>query len=196
MLPMTRALAVLCTAAAALAIPAPAAAQTTVVIFSPWASSGLRHGLTVSERAKGSCWTHSLSTDRSDAWRCFKGNDILDPCFAGPSRSVLIACAEGPFSQKVVLLRLSKPLSDGENPTTKMLQPKAEPWGLRLRSGDTCVFVTGATDVVGGERLNYACRKTGWVIGAPDRSTAVWEAHTVDWPSKHVTKVSIAMAVF
>ena len=149
----------------------------------------------MSESAKGSCWTHSLSTDRPDAWRCFQGNDIRDPCFAA-SGSAVVACAEGPFSKRVVLLRLSKPLTSDENPTTKMLQPKRMPWGLRLTSGDTCVFVTGATDVVAGDRMNYACRKAGWIIGVPDRSTQIWTARSADWPNKHITTVHIAIAIF
>lgn len=196
MLPMTRAFAVLCVVAATLPIPSLAVTRTAVVVFNPWASSGIRHSFNVSGNAKGSCWTHSLSTDRPDAWRCFQGNDIRDPCFAGPPRSTLVACAENPFSKRVVLLKLTKPLADADNPTTRMLQPKGEPWGLRLASGDTCVFATGATDAVGGERLNYACAKDGWLIGAPDRSTATWTARSVDWPNKRVTKVSIVTAVF
>jgi hypothetical protein len=196
MLPMTRVLATLCALTMALAMPAPAAiTRTTVVTFNPWASGGLQRGFTVLEKAKGSCWTRSLSTDRPDAWRCFQGNDIHDPCFAA-SGSTIVACAEDPFSKRVVLLRLSKPLADGGNPTTKMLQPKGEPWGLLLMSGDRCIFATGATDVVAGERMNYACAKNGWVIGAPDRSTAIWTARSVDWPNKHVTLVRITTAVF
>jgi hypothetical protein len=193
---LMRAMTTTCAIGLALVMPALGASKTSVIVFSPWSASGLRDGFTVTERASGSCWTHSLATDRPGAWRCFEGNDIRDPCFAGPPHSLLVACAEGPFSTKVALLRLIKPLSDGENATTKMLQPKGEPWGLRLTGGDTCVFVTGATDVVAGERMNYACRKTGWLIGAPDRSTATWTARSVDWPNKRVTRVSLATAVF
>ena len=68
---------------------------------------------------------------------------------------------------------------------------QGDAWGLRLTSGDTCVFVTGATDVVAGERLNYACAKDGWIIGAPDRSTVTWTAQSVEWPKTHVTLVRL-----
>jgi hypothetical protein len=179
-----------------LTAPAQAATSTTVVVFEPWTNGTLRDGFTVLHRAHGSCFTHSLSTDRPVAWRCFEGDDIWDPCFAESEHSVVVACAESPFSHTVELLSLEKPLSDGDNPTTKWLQPKAMPWGLRLTGGDTCVFATGATDAVRGDRLNYACRKTGWIIGAPDRSTAMWTARSVRWPNKHITRVSIATAVF
>jgi hypothetical protein len=184
--------------AVAVAMPPPVAAatQTTVVVFRPWSNGALKSGFIVSEKAQGSCFTHSLSTDRPDAWRCFEGNDIRDPCFAQSAHSAAVACAEGPFSKSVVLLSLGKPLANGDNPTTQWLQPKGIPWGLRLTSGDTCVFATGATDAVGHERLNYACRKTGWIIGEPDRSTATWTARSVKWPDKHITLVGITTAIF
>lgn len=185
-----------CVVALAIAIPALSASKTSVVAFSPWSSNGLRDVFTVTQKAPGSCWTHSLVSDRSDAWRCFEGNDILDPCFAHAPPTRTVACAQSPFSHRIVLLSLKKPLSDSQNATTRWLQPKGEPWGLRLSNGDTCVFVTGATDVVAGERLNYACAKDGWIIGAPDRSTAQWTARSVDYPKKAITRVHIATVVF
>lgn len=193
---LMRAMTTTCAIVLALAMPAQGASKTSTIVFSPWSESGLRGGFTVTEKASGSCWTHSLVTDRADAWRCFEGNDILDPCFARAPRSLTVACAQSPFSNRIVLLSLKKPLIDSENATTRWLQPKGEPWGLRLTSGDTCVFVTGATDAVGGERLNYACRKTGWIIGVADHSAPIWTARSVDWPKKHITQVRIAKAIF
>ena len=175
---------------------AQAAEKTTIVVFQPWASGTLSSGFKASQRAKGTCYTHSLSTDRPDAWRCFVGDDILDPCFAPSAHSETVACAKSPFSKSVVLLSLQEPLARDDNPTTKWLQPKGMPWGLRLSDGGTCVFVTGATDVVAGDRLNYACTTTGWIIGAPDRSRAQWTARSVPWPNKRITRVSIATAIF
>lgn len=199
MFPMTRVLAALCAITTALATPAPAAtAQTTVVIFNPWASSGLRSGFIVSQKVKGSCWTHSLATERPDAWRCMAGNDIYDPCFSSSPHEGMVACAEGPFSKRIVLMTLTKPLTDNVKLTGELwgLRLRSAPWGLRLLSGDRCVFAEGATDAVGGERLNYACAKTGWILGVPDRSTAIWTARSVDWPHNHVTQVRIATAIF
>lgn len=194
---LTRAMTTTCAVILGLAIPALGASKTSVIVFSPWSASGLRDGFTVTQKASGSCWTHSLVSDRADAWRCFEGNDILDPCFARAPQTRVVACSESPFSHRLVLLSLKKPLTDDKNATTRWLQPKGEPWGLRLTNGDTCVFATGATDVVAGERMNYACRRTGWIIGAPDRSPAQWwTAHSVDYPNKHITLVRIATAIF
>lgn len=172
--------------------PAPAAARTTVVVFRPWTEGRLAAGYTISQRVTGSCWTHSLASDRPDAWRCV---GIYDPCF-GPPKTRVVACAVSPFSKSVVLLSLKSPLEVAEDPTAKMLQPSGEPWGLRLTNGDTCVFVVGATDAVHDQRLNYACRRSGWIIGQTDRSTATWTAHTVQWPKTRVTSVQIAVAIF
>ncbi len=149
----------LCALALSTSLAAAAATKTTVSIYQPWSSNGLRHGFAVAHKASGSCWSHSLTTDRADAWRCFIGNDTWDPCFEWSSHSLVAACAETPFSRRVVLLTLKKPLPSEGNATTTMLQPKGEPWGVQLTNGDTCSFEAGATDVVAGERMNYDCQE-------------------------------------
>jgi hypothetical protein len=177
--------------------------HTSVLLFSPWSSGDLRRDFTVSERVKGSCWIHSLASERPDAWRCMEdgaGHGIYDPCFSGSTHKNTLACAEGPFSNRITLLTVTKPLADTMKLTGELwgLRLRGSPWGLRLVNGDTCVFAQGATDVFEGERLNYACAKTtGWIFGRPDRSTAIWTARGVDWPkNNHVNQVQIATAVF
>jgi eukaryotic-like serine/threonine-protein kinase len=197
LLPPALGFAVLCAAGIVAAAPGRAATPTHVVVYSPWSSGALAHGFTVSQKAAGSCWSQSLSTDRPNSWRCFLGNEILDPCFSASPHSGDVACPENAFSKSVVVLRLTKPLPRQENPTTKWLQSKGEPWGIRLSNGATCYFVTGATDAVGGDRMNYECRGKTWVVGFPDRSTTPWTARTIAWPNKSsVKKVGIAAAVF
>lgn len=200
MLPAMRVLGIICAIVFALAASTPAAiTRTRVVLFSPWSSSGLRNGFIVSERVKGSCWIHSLASERSDAWRCMgTDNTIYDPCFVSSSHKRTPACAEGPFSNRVALLTVAKPLTDNVKLTGELwgLRLRGAPWGLRLVNGDTCVFAQGATDAIGDERLNYACAKTGWILGVPDRSTAMWVVRGVNWPNKHVKQVGIATAIF
>ena len=193
---MSRALAALCAFTAMLAVPAPAPTRTAVVVFSPWELGPLKDGFKVMRESTGSCGGRSLVTDRADAWRCFEGNDIDDPCFATSASNTVVACVQSPFSKRVVLLTLGKPLAGGEDATSRWLQPHGEPWGLRLVNGGTCVFVWGATDAVAGERMNYACTEAGWIIGAPDRSTAIWTARAVAWPNKGIKLVRIAVAIF
>ena len=178
-----------------------ALAATNVVLVSPWSNGILRHDLTVSEKATGSCWSRSLVTDRPNAWRCMAGNDIYDPCFSESASSKTVACMKGPFSKDVALMRVTKPLPQTRDPvdTTSELRGlrlRGEPWGLRLSDGETCVFVTGATDVVAGMRLNYACTN-GWGIGLPNRSTAIWEvSYIVSLQNRTLHKKNIATAVF
>jgi hypothetical protein len=170
--------------------------KTDVVVYSAWSASGLQPGYTVVTKVKGSCWTNALTTDRPDAWRCMVRDDIYDPCFAAASGRV-VACAEDPFNKRVLLVTLSKPLPKSENPTTRFLQPQGEPWGLRLVSGETCSFATGATDVAQGMRMNYECKGNDFIVGFADRSKPVWTAHSIVWPDKkHLKTVEIATAVF
>lgn len=94
------------------------------------------------------------------------------------------------------MLRIKKRLPS-PNSTTQWLQPHNQPWGLRLTNGDECVFATGATDAVHGDRLNYACaRDDRWIIGDVNQLTPLWTAQSSDYPSKHIKTVFIAEAVF
>jgi hypothetical protein len=166
-------------------------------MFSPWSSAGtLKPNMHVVEHVSGHCWTQSLSTSRGDAYRCMAGNSIYDPCFAQSAHPKAVACAADPFSNRVALLKLLKPLPSAPNQTTQWLQPHNQPFGIELANGDRCVFVTGATDAVNGDRLNYECRDPLWIIGTPSHANGVWTARTVRWPNKHVSAAAIAEAVF
>jgi hypothetical protein len=181
----------------ALALAVQAATKTSVVVFSPWSSGALRRGLVVTAKVKGTCWTHSLSRSRRDAWRCMAaGSEIYDPCFSGAQKRAFVACSGDPFSKRVVLMSLQKPLSNERQPTTEWLQPKGEPWALRLTSGETCFFETGATDVVAGMRMNYQCDRGKWVLDFPDRRKVLWTVGTIVWPKRHITAENVATAVF
>jgi hypothetical protein len=179
------------------ALPSIGAQKTTVMMYSAWTPAGKLANVRTIETVSGHCWTQSLVTSRGDAYRCMVGNSILDPCFAPKvSRPRAVACATDPFSNRIVLLRMQKPLPSPDS-TTQWLKPHNQPWGLRLSNGDTCVFATGATDVIKGERMNYGCaRNDGWIIGLPSQLTAVWTAKSSDYPSKGVKTVFITEAVF
>ncbi len=76
------------------------------------------------------------------------------------------------------------------------LRLRGQPWGLRLVDGEECTFMTGATDVVAGMRLNYACTK-GWGIGVPDRTKAVWQiSYIVSLQNRTLRKMGVAEAAF
>lgn len=179
------------------AVPAHAdTVKTNVITFAPWAHGQLRQGYTVASKAKGSCFANGLTTNRPDAWRCFIGNDIYDPCFSGTAHATVVACAEDPFVRRVILLTLQKPVGS-VNETLPMLQPQDQPWGLRLTNGETCSFATGATDVAQGMRMNYECKGNDFIVGLPNRSKPLWTAHMIVWPNKkNLKQVNVETAVF
>ncbi|MEV6959566.1 hypothetical protein AB0M97_10250 [Streptomyces sp. NPDC051207] len=60
--------------------------QTQVITLSPWSPGGTpATGITITDRASGSCFRTAESTMRTEAWRCTAGNQILDPCFSPDS---------------------------------------------------------------------------------------------------------------
>jgi hypothetical protein len=156
------------------ATAAGAAAQTTrVTIYRPFAAGKLAPGLVVSKTVKGSCFSGSSADPRSDAWRCFIGNFINDPCFSSPGLS-WVACPENgtPFGKRVVKLTLTKPLPKGFGNHGSAGQ--GNPWALKLAGGRVCTFLTGATSAYHGKRVNYGCTPTVFLAGSPNRSKPTW----------------------
>ena len=67
-----------------------AATRTTASVYEAFTS----HGVIVPRVAvrSGSCWENSIVLERDDAWRCFIGNDIYDPCFSAERASGVVVC--------------------------------------------------------------------------------------------------------
>jgi hypothetical protein len=122
----------------------------------------------VGSRGRGYCWTASLATDAADAYRCMAGNAIHDPCFAASVHARTVACFIDPW-HAVTLLTLSRRLP-AHGPTTH----DALPWAIETTDGRRCVFLTGATAPMGGERINYGCVGGSYLVGSPDRSAPLW----------------------
>ncbi len=55
---------------------------TTIHLYAPFNGGGIASGVRVAKSASGYCWENSLADNRADAFRCFVGNSIYDPCFA------------------------------------------------------------------------------------------------------------------
>jgi hypothetical protein len=123
---------------------------------------------TVGTTARGYCWTDSLATGSKDAYRCFQGNLIHDPCFAPSPHARTVACFVDPW-HPVTILDLTKPL-----PKHGPVDPRALPWAIQTTDGRHCTFLTGATAPMGGERINYGCTDRSFLIGAPNRSKPLW----------------------
>lgn len=134
-------------AAALTAQQSPVTARHT---FDPYTKSG---GLTVgvAHHATGSCWTTSLADPTPSAFRCFAGNQILDPCFAAPgtTKGGTVACVADPWS-KATVLTLTKRLPSSDYAAHRV-------WAFRRAGGTTCVAATGTVPAVAGRNLPYNC---------------------------------------
>ena len=60
------------------------------------------------------------------------------------------------------------------NPRPVPASPRAYPTTIVLTNGATCVFLTGASLVVGDKRENYACTDGRALLGEPNRSAQPW----------------------
>jgi hypothetical protein len=127
---------------------------TKVVIFHP---AGAR-GTPVS----GSCsMGEAQALLRADAWRCSVGNAIYDPCFSAAPHARQVICGATPQQPVGFPVKLSAPL-----PTHAGVSD-SQPWIVKLGDGVNCVFVTGATFGISGQRANYACSDRDWLVGDP-----------------------------
>ncbi len=128
-------------------------AATQIRLFRP-------KGVEITKVVKGTCRKSFVD---SRAFRCFTGSIIRDACFPGKG---MLVCPKSPWSKKAVGVKLKR---------------RGAPWGIRLYDGQRCVFVTGATFVVGEKRANYMC-KEGWGIGRPNRGSDPWTIGFVTGP--------------
>jgi hypothetical protein len=159
----------------AFAADPPQPPRTEIKLLTPFGVKGLADGLQISDKVSGKCFASSAaSPTRPDARRCSVGNAILDPCYQrimGDEKQ--LACPmESPWSQKVVLLTLSEPLSKESRKETP--RESALPWAIELVNGKRCALFTGATAPVAGMRINYGCPGGLQVVGDIDRSGPVW----------------------
>jgi hypothetical protein len=147
---------------------------TTSHLFAPFNGGGLAAGVTVGKSAKGYCWTGSAADTRRDAWRCFLGNLILDPCFSNETgTSEFVACADSPWS-RVTRLVLTKSLPRGQANPEANDPTSGAPWALELADGKRCERFTGATGAIGGLGISYGCTGGGVLAGEPHRQTTAW----------------------
>lgn len=130
MLKFAAALALATIAAAVPALAAPTiAAHTTAVVFNA-------KSMRVTARQNGFCWTRSIASRRSDAYRCMVVNSIHDPCFTLSQNTV--ACPADGAKNTGVVIRLTKPLPE-PNPLA------GNAWQMKLVSGAVCSAPTGTT---------------------------------------------------
>jgi hypothetical protein len=159
---------------AVLLAPTPSAAATKTKRYKAWDAAGDPTVPEFTER-RGDCNSSSFVNRRHDAWRCFVGSRIHDPCFENPVFDRELICVASPWARKGVLV------TSRLDPDDRFPSSARRPWALRLANGRGCVFVSGASNFVRGRRLNYICRlrpfkspRPPFLFGLPDRSRATW----------------------
>jgi hypothetical protein len=69
------------------------------------------------------------------------------------------------------------------------------PLQIRLTNGELCSFAGGATATVAGMRLNYGCANGAWLVGSPNRSSAIWTIlYLSSLKSSHASPMGITTA--
>jgi len=120
----------------------------------------------------GYCAGSSTVTLRFDAWRCFVGNTILDPCFSSEFASNVVCPV--PWNDSGVEINLTRPLPKPTNHAVPSL--KLAPWAISIASGSNCTFTAGATSVIPKTktRMNYFCNPKLGLWGYPNRKSTTW----------------------
>jgi hypothetical protein len=89
----------------------------------------------------GSCWTSSIASTRSDAFRCMIGNSIMDPCFRVSSK--VVNCPQNIAANTGTVINLTKPLPQ---PNAKSA---ARPWTFQIAGGSGITCNAGTGTVIG-----------------------------------------------
>jgi len=176
--------------------PTTATAATESRIFTPVSLSGTPT-IKITKTADGRCWEGSLVAPRREAWRCFLGNDIEDPCFTAGYEDVICPTG-GPWTGEGIEIRLSEPVSSAPN-TNESQQPESvNPWALELTDGKRCILASGATSVVDSLRQNYLCLPLGSLslYGSPKRETTPWTIYSGTASASQLTTTTIRVVWF
>ena len=108
------------------------------------------------------------------AYRCFAGNFVYDPCWALKAAVPTVLCLPYPWSRSDVRLIARAPLSAIPNEGAV-----TEPWGLQLASGQRCVLAQGAHSVFDGKVIDYYCSSGLSLLRGLSRTSQLWQAHSV-----------------
>jgi hypothetical protein len=133
------------------------------------ASGVLAHGYRITDRrAHASCQAGSEAT--GDAYRCFSGNFVIDPCWVMKQKH-FVACLPDAWSHKVTRLHVTQGY---DNEGFGSLTQVSDPWGVRKVNGTRCSLLQGATGAVHGKRISYGCTRTTYLIGNVHKKSALW----------------------
>jgi hypothetical protein len=169
------------------------ATPTRTIIYQAFTPSG-RAAIHVTSTSRGHCNGGSSAIDRSDAWRCFTGNFVYDPCFSSTRAPGIVLCPLGPWTSSGAEIKLTGRLTGANKgkPSTS-----GHPWAIET-STDKCVAATGATSILDHLRANYYCQTTQDALwGYPSRASEPWTIYAAPGTATKLTrKVPVKIAWF
>jgi hypothetical protein len=149
---------------------ASASARTVVVRYTPFTATGeIDPAFSVTHGGSAMC-TGSNVTGRSDAWRCYEGSRVSDPCFGNADSATAVCPRSGPWSASVVILDASFDTQFQGSATSGPV------WALTTATR-RCAASSGAGPMPrGGHIARYYCDRSSLVWGSLDRRRATWRA--------------------
>lgn len=111
------------------------------------------------------------------AYRCFAGNDVYDPCWLdnADAAQASVLCQAEPWEATSVRLTVAAGGLPAFLGPPQQADPKF-PWGVRLTDGEDCIALEGTHSSDGGKVVDYACGADGrHVLLRPvDQSSPLW----------------------
>jgi hypothetical protein len=124
------------------------------------------------------------------------GHEIHNPCYAAALDARSVYCPGVSDPRRLQEIALTKPLSLVQG-NRGAASASGTPTLLGLARGVRCTFLTGATGVVGGLRINYGCSDGRMLLGEVDRSSSRWRIYAMPRDGAgDVTLVDIDTATF
>jgi hypothetical protein len=137
-----------------------AGARTRLIDTRPVdADSQPRAGLKIDVDAKlATCEPGSDSV--GNAYRCFAGNYIYDPCWADetPGRTASVVCQPASWEHTLIRLKLKAGLAPFL--TAPPARQVRYPWGVQLTDGKLCLAAQGAHGTALGKVIEYSCDRS------------------------------------
>lgn len=164
------------------------AAQTRLINTRPvTVGSRPRAGLRIKVAAKrATCGAGSDSV--GNAYRCFAGNYVYDPCWADetPGRAPSVLCQAAPWQHTLIRLKLKAGLAPFLSPA----RPREirYPWGVQLTDGERCLAAQGAHGTAFGKVIEYGCEHSSLVLlGTMDVHHRLGRFETATYDQVHNT---------
>lgn len=163
--------------------------RTQIRMFRPYSGGELQQRL-FGGSVQGRCPSSSADAPQNgNAYRCFAGDIVYDPCFWRGYGHTSVVCVEVPWEFQVVLVKVPGPLPHEEQADVDLSEAA---WALELRNGANCTYRGGMSGgSVAGIRINYICDDAGVVIGQPNRQSQPWVSYYSPPSTSRVEEVEV-----